>query len=111
MPTTLEIFGTIKNPTKYGATGDEGAGFFDLLSNLFKLLGVIAGIFFIVQIILAGYAYLSASGDPKKTEAAFATIWQSLIGLLIVSGAFVIASVVGTILGIDPINPSITGPQ
>ncbi len=104
----LSIFGSIDNPTKYESIG--GSGLFTLLSNIFKFAGVIAGIFFVVQIIFAGYAFLSASGDPKKAESAFNKIWQSLIGLLIVSAAFVIAAFVGSILGIDILNPDITGP-
>jgi hypothetical protein len=105
----LSIFGSIENPTNYESDG--GSGLFTLLSNIFKLVGVVAGIFFVVQLILAGYTYLSSSGDPKKTEAAFATIWQSLIGLLIVSSAFVLATFIGKILGIDNIlTPTIYGP-
>lgn len=101
----LQIFGPIQNPTQYQSQG--GSGLFTLLSNIFKLAGVIAGIFFIVQLILAGYGYLSSNGDPKKTEAAWAKITQSLIGLIIVASAFVIASVVGSFLGIDIINGTI----
>ena len=91
---------------------ENGDGLFILLNNVFKLAGAIAGIFFVVQIILAGYGFLSASGDPKKAEAAFTKIWQSLIGLLIVSGAFVLASFIGKILGLnDILNPTISGPS
>lgn len=109
----LSIFGSIKPPSDsaYFTTGTKGEGLFLLLSNIFKFAGVIAGLFFVVQLILAGYAYLSSSGDPKKTEAAFGTIWQSLIGLLIVSSAFVLASFIGNILGIDILNPTISGPS
>ena len=108
------ILGNIEAPVAdnpYFTAGTQGEGLFLLLSNIFKLAGAIAGIFFVVQIILAGYGYLSSSGDPKKTEAAFAKIWQSLIGLLIVSGAFVLASFIGKILGIDILNPIISGPS
>ena len=99
------MFGTINNPTNYESTG--GYGLFTLLSNIFKLAGVVAGIFFIVQLILAGYGYLSSNGDPKKTEAAWAKITQSLIGLVIVASAFVIASVVGSFLDINILEPTI----
>ena len=99
------MFGTINNPTNYESTG--GSGLFTLLSNIFKLAGVVAGIFFIVQLILAGYGYLSSNGDPKKTEAAWAKITQSLIGLVIVASAFVIASVVGSFLDINILEPTI----
>lgn len=106
------IFGEIKPPLNNAYfTGAKGSGVFLLLSNLFKLAGVIAGIFFVVQIITAGFSYLSANGDPKKTEVAFAKIWQSIIGLLIVSGAFVLASVIGNLTGINILNPTIVGPN
>lgn len=105
------ILGEIKPPIEGNPyfQAEKGEGLFLLLSNIFKIAGAVAGIFFVVQIILAGYGYLSSSGDPKKTEAAFAKIWQSLIGLLIVSAAFVLASFVGNILGIDILNPTISG--
>jgi len=108
------IFGKIAAPSNssYFTNSTNGEGLFLLLSNIFKLVGVVAGIFFVVQIIFAGYAFLSSSGDPKKAEGAFATIWQSLIGLLIVSSAFVLATFIGKILGIDNILvPTIYGPD
>lgn len=104
----LSIFGTIENPTKYPSTG--GSGFFNFLSNLLKFAGVVAGIILVVQLIMGGYDYLNASGDPKKTEIAWAKIWQSLVGILIVSGAMVLAGVIGRLFGIDILNPTITGP-
>lgn len=104
----LGIFGTISNPTSYAS--DKGSGLFTLISNLLKFAGVIAGLFFIVQIIMAGFSYMAANGDPKKVDLAWAKIWQSLIGLLIVGSAFVLASVVGKLLGIDILNFQIYGP-
>ena len=108
----LSIFGSIDNPTSYGTNSDGGQGLFSLLSNVFKLVGVVAGVFFLVQIIIAGFTFISANGDPKRAENALAVIWQSLIGLVIVSAAFVLASFIGKILGIDNILvPVIYGPN
>ena len=101
------IFGKIQNPTKF-AEGPQG--FFDFLSIIFKVAGVVAGLFFVIKIIMAGFSYMSASGDEKKTAIAFATIWQSIIGLVIVAGAFVLAGVIGKILGLDLLNPTLPNP-
>lgn len=101
------IFGTVENPTAF-ANGPQGL--FDFISIIFKLAGTIAGIFFVVQIIIAGYGYLSANGDEKKTALAWATIWQSAIGIVIVASAFVLANVIGNIIGINVTNPTIYGP-
>lgn len=105
----LGLFGTITNPTSYSS--DQGSGLFTFLSNLFKLIGVVAGIYLIIQLILAGFQYVSANGDAKKTEAAWAQIWQSIVGIIIIASAFVIASVVGRLTGIDILNPTIYGPN
>lgn len=110
----MAIFGEIKAPEaiqKFETIGGgEGNGIFVFLSAIFKLAGTIAGLYFVIQIIIAGYGYLSANGDEKKVAAAWATIWQSAIGLVIVASAFILANVIGTWLGIDILNPTIYGP-
>lgn len=108
----IGIFGNINPPEAIqkfeNAGGGNGNGIFVFLSAIFKLAGTIAGIYFVIQIIIAGYTYLSANGDEKKTSQAWATIWQSLIGIAIVASAFVLASVIGKWIGIDILNPTIT---
>jgi uncharacterized protein (DUF927 family) len=64
----------------------------------------------VIQIIMAGYMYISANGDPKKTEQAWAKIWQAVLGFVIVAVAFVLAAVVGRITGVNPLTPTIYGP-
>jgi len=102
------IFGSISNPTKYAST--NGEGLFVFLGNILKLVGTIAGIYMIVQFIMAGYGYLAANGDVKKTEAAWAMIWQSVLGMVIIASAFVLASIIQRITGIQIISPTIYGP-
>ena len=102
-------FGTITNPTNY--TGAQGQGLFDFLGNILKFAAVAGGIYMIIQIILAGYQYISASGDVKKTEAAWAQIWQSVLGLVIISAAFIIAGLVGRLTWINILSPEIYGPN
>jgi type IV secretory pathway VirB2 component (pilin) len=102
------IFGSVSNPTSF-ASGPQG--FFNFLSSIFKVAGTVAGIYFIIKIVIAGFTYLNASGDEKKTSQAWATIWQSLIGFAIVASAFVIASVIGNLVGINPTNPTLYGPN
>jgi len=99
----MATFGNITSPiSKF----DGVQGFFDFLSLIFKIAGIVAGLFFIFKIVMAGYGYLSASGDEKKTAAAWNTIWQSVLGLIIVASAFVLAGVIGYIFGINILNPT-----
>lgn len=104
----IGLFGTIQNPTQYAST--NGQGLFTFLSNILKFAAIVGGIYMIVQIIFAGYQYISAAGDIKKTEAAWAQIWQSMLGLVIISAAFIIAGLVGRLTGINILSPTIYGP-
>jgi len=104
----LGLLGNISNPTTYT---DNGQGLFVFISNVFKLAGVIAGVVLIYRLISAGYIYLSANGDPKKFQQATDTINQSLLGLVVVAGAFILAGLAGRLTGIDILNPVIYGPK
>lgn len=112
------IFGNISPPPgvdKYvnqaGTTGAQGGGLFLLITNIFRFAAVIGGLVLIFQIIMGGYGYLMAGGDSKKVEAAWAKIWQAVLGLAIVVGAFAIAGVVGRLFGINILSPELYGPQ
>jgi len=109
----MPVIGKIELPSffKYDfATGGLGK----FLNNIFILITAGAGIFALFNFIMAGYAYMSANGDEKKVEQAWSKIWQSVIGLTIVGGAFLIAALAGWILFGDPgfiLHPKIYGPK
>ena len=97
------IFGEVKPPPgveEFGGGNLQGLPVF--INNLIKLLIVGAGIFTVINLVLAGYAFLSAGDDPKKIQGAWAKIWQSLLGLAFAAGAFVLAAIFGKLLFNDP---------
>ena len=73
----------------------------EIVANLAVIAFVAAAIFFFIQIVIAGIAYINAGGDPKSMEAARNRITSAMIGLGIVVGAFAITVIVTTILGIN----------
>jgi len=106
------IVGNISPPpaiSKY-PSGPKGQGLFVFFSNALKLVAVVAGLAMVFQFIMAGYEFITASGDTKKVESAFAKIWQSLIGMIIIASAFALAGLVERLTGLDIINPQIYGP-
>lgn len=93
----LQIFGQVNPPpgvAKWAASG----GLIGFLSALLRLMVVIGGIWTLLNIILAGYQFLSAGGKPEEMSKAWAKIWQSLLGLLFIAGAFVLAAIFGWII-------------
>jgi hydrogenase-4 membrane subunit HyfE len=115
MANPLDFFGTVDPPDpikRYGATIEE-QGLVNFANNLLKLVIAGAGIFAFVNIIIAGYSFLGAGGDPKKIEQAWARIWQSLLGLLFVAGSFVLAAIFGWLIFGNAgaiISPKVYGP-
>lgn len=57
-----------------------------VISGLLGLLGAI----FIILIVVAGYNWMTASGDEQKIDKAKDTIRAALIGLIIIVGAYAI---------------------
>lgn len=99
-------FGNIINPL-------PGGGLIPLLSNVLRLIFVIAGIYAFLRIVLAGLAFIGAGGDPKRIEQAWGSIWQSILGLVIIVASFAIAAIISQVLfgRWDAIlNPQIYGP-
>lgn len=116
----FQIFGPIQNPfQKLGVpagsiyvTGTQGQGLIFLVNNLIKLIIVIAGIYAFVNIIVAGYGFLSTT-EPKEMAKAWARIWQSMLGLLVIAGSFVLAAIFGWIIFGDAtilLQPKLYGP-
>lgn len=114
------IFGTINPPPGVvnwaGESSGEAVapGLILFVRAIVRILIVIAGLYATLNIILAGYGFLSASDDPKKIQAAWAKIWQSIVGLLVVAASFILAAIIGYLLFGNPmalIYPQITGPD
>lgn len=111
----FQIFGQIPAPPgveKWG--GLTGGGLVNFLNAILRVLIIVAGIWVLINIILAGYQFIGAAGKPEEIQKAWAKIWQSLLGLLFVAGAFVLAAIFGQIIFGDPtaiIMPTIRGPR
>ena len=93
------IFGTVNPPP--GVSNFPGAttgGVTQFINILFRTLIVIAGLYAVFNLIFAGYAFMSAGDDAKKVAGAWAKISQTLLGLAVAAGAFVLAAIFGRIL-------------
>ncbi len=109
----LQIVGDINNPLSNGSYGDFQTGVVPFLTNIIRLVFAVGGLYALFNFIIAGYQYMNAAGDTKALEAAWARIWQTLIGVIIMISAFVFAAIIGQLFfgGAENIlNPTIYGP-
>jgi hypothetical protein len=105
--------GSITNPLPSSSSA-PGGGLIILLNNVLRLIFVGAGIYAFIRVIVAGLGFISAGGDVKKITTAWNSIWQSLLGLIIIIGSFAIAGLIGQVLFGDwtaILNPKIYGPN
>ncbi|HCR36000.1 hypothetical protein A2130_04475 [Candidatus Woesebacteria bacterium GWC2_33_12] len=93
-------FGTVKIPsnleTIYGS--EPGVAFGKLIQFALRGLIVVAGLYALFNLVLAGYSFMSAGDDAKKVAGAWAQIYQTIIGLAVAAGSFVLAALFGQLL-------------
>lgn len=80
------------------AVGAGNIGIVLFASNMIKLVTVIAGIWALFNLIMAGFKYITASNDVKAVETAWQSIYMSLIGLIIIVSSFTITAVISYVL-------------
>lgn len=71
-----------------------------IISQVLGILTIVAVIFFAVQVIIAGYNFISAQGDEKKYEAARQSLTNGVLGLTIIVVAVGLGSLLASLAGI-----------
>lgn len=97
-----DIFGKIDAPAgvaKYNsAPGANGLGIMLFVSNIIRLSTIIAGIWVMINFILAGWIYITSADDKSAGAKVSEKMTYSVMGLAIIVGAYTIAAILGLIL-------------
>lgn len=91
----LAQWGTVNGPSGLGSDIDVLQ---QIISIVLRTMIMFAGIYTVINVLLAGYSYISAAGDPKRISDATSKIWHSVLGFIIAAGAFVLAGLIGELL-------------
>lgn len=75
------------------------------ISTIIGVMTAVAAIWFIIRFIIGGFMWIQAGGDKNNLQQARDHIVNSLIGLIIVVGAWIIIGIIGKIVGLDILNP------
>jgi hypothetical protein len=107
MPDPTDPIGKITPPSWWTLPGIDPItgqliGPIGLLNSFLKLIFIVAGLWAFLNLILAGFGFISAGGDPKNVTKAWDKIWQTLVGLLIIVASFLLAAIFGMLLFKDP---------
>lgn len=68
----------------------------------------LAGLAVFVMLLIGGFKYLTAGGDPKKAESAQKTMTFAILGLALMIGGWLILLLIREFTGIDITQFSIT---
>ncbi|MBU2592747.1 MAG: hypothetical protein ABH867_00105 [Patescibacteria group bacterium] len=93
---------SLTNPALNATIGGlTGSAFLSrALPFLFTWLIIIALIFFLINLVLAGLNWIQSQGDKAQIETVRRKISHNFIGILVVFSVFLIAKLIGTSLGI-----------
>ncbi|HCQ31693.1 TPA: hypothetical protein DIU27_04925 [Candidatus Collierbacteria bacterium] len=79
--------------------GGSGATLSNLINPLIYNILIISGVMAFIVIILAGFNYITASGDKGKLEQSQNMLNYGILGLILVVTAFLITRVMGAVIG------------
>lgn len=77
-------------------------GIIAFLNILLRIVFIIGGLFAFFNIVMAGFGFLSAGGDPKMVTKAWEKIYQSLLGIVVIAASFLFAAIIGILIFQDP---------
>lgn len=101
--TTFADIGLTAQPEGRGlkVSGNAGPDLENFISNTISLFFTIGGIGFIIMILWGAVDWILSGGDKEKIAGARKRITTAILGIVILSLAFVIALVLGQILGLN----------
>ena len=72
-----------------------------IFQNILNIVIRLAGIAVFIMLIIGGFQYLTAGGDPKKSQSAKNTLTYAILGLALLILAWFILKFIAIFTGID----------
>jgi len=109
LPTLIAQFGDgfkPQSPLVEGAEVDPGKNIELIISNVFGFFTIMGAIFFIVYFLMAAMEWITSGGDSGKLTNARNKMMQGVLGLVILVAAYGILGIIGSLIGIELLNPA-----
>lgn len=91
-----------------------GIGLMLFISTIIKFATIIGGVWVLFNFILAGFTYVTSSGDAGAHSKVNDRITMSVIGLILLVATYTIIAIIGFVFFGDAgfiLNPQISGPE
>ncbi len=79
-----------------------------LLTNVIRAVVSLGAIALFIMLLVGGFNFLFSAGDQKKLEAARGTVTQAIVGIVIMSLAYLIILTIETFTGVTVTDFTIT---
>lgn len=76
-----------------------------IVSNVIAIITALASLLFIYYFIMASISWISSGGDSGKLTTARNQMLNAVLGLVLLVASYAIIGLVGTIFGLDLLNP------
>ena len=91
-----DVIGKVSPPIEAQAfTGTPEQGIIKLINVALQAVLIIAGLFTLINFIVAGYGYMMAGGDRKKVAEANLRMTYTAVGLIIIVFTPLLAAIIG----------------
>jgi hypothetical protein len=74
------------------------------ISTIVGFITVMAGIWFMVQLIIGAFGWISAGGDKQHLDNSKKRVTNAIIGLFMVVVSFAFFAIIGAFFGLDVLN-------
>ncbi len=97
----------IKSITNDPLNAEDAFTTFELIvSNVLALLTVLGSLVFITYFMLGAITWITSGGDTAKVGKARDQMLQGVLGLIVLTLMYALIGLVGSIVGIDILNPA-----
>lgn len=98
------VFGPIDAPAGVAElnaderAGESGIGLLIFISNMIKVVSIVAGVWVMFNFVTAGFTYITSAGDSGAYSKIGEKLSYSVTGLLLIVASYTIAGIIGLII-------------
>lgn len=72
-----------------------------LIESVIRAIVSLGAVALFIMLLVGGFTFLFSAGDQKKLEAARGTITQAIVGIVVMTLAFLIIRTISVFTGVD----------